>query len=386
MTIPTTTVNCQFNDSEGNPAVGARVVAVLDRYELYQGYVVPLSTESTTDSLGQCSLDLFPNELGSTASSYTIRVFPADGYRVLSLVTVVPDSLTAVNLHDIAELPGFEPGQSASGLPLGGVLNDILVKQSSDSWDADWQDFLTLDAITFDTAAAEASAVGKLKWNDTDGTLDLGLKGGNVTLQMGQEQVLRVLNKTGSTISDGSVVYLSGSQGNRITVALADADAESTADRTIGIATESISNNQEGFVTTFGLVRDIDTSAWTEGSELYVSSTAGQLTSTPPVAPKHSISIGLVTKQHVTQGSIFVRVHVGTHLDELHDTVVTSPVIRDVLQYEGAVWRNNPVRISSTIPATSTSTGVSGTLAMDSTYLYGCTSTNNWKRIAWTTF
>lgn len=45
-----------------------------------------------------------------------------------------------------------------------------------------------------------------------------------VTLQVGHEQYVRIVNKTGSQINDGQVVYINGTQGNRPTVALAQAN------------------------------------------------------------------------------------------------------------------------------------------------------------------
>tara|TARA_B100001093_G_C26212877_1_gene752783 strand:- start:349 stop:600 length:252 start_codon:yes stop_codon:yes gene_type:complete len=38
--------------------------------------------------------------------------------------------------------------------------------------------------------------------------------------------------------------------------------------------------------------------------------------------------------------------------------------------------------ITSSVPATASSTGVAGTLAYDSNYLYVCVATNTWKRVA----
>ena len=37
--------------------------------------------------------------------------------------------------------------------------------------------------------------------------------------------------------------------------------------------------------------------------------------------------------------------------------------------------------LSNTVPSTSTSNGVAGTVSFDSTYLYICVSTNSWKRL-----
>ena len=183
---------------------------------------------------------------------------------------------------------------------------------------------------------------GTLSWNDGDGTLDIALKGGQTVLQVGQEQVVRVLNNTGAALSDGQVVYITGAQGQRPTVALADADIEATSSATIGIVTEPIANGAEGFVTLSGLVRNIDTSAWAEGAQLYVSGTAGALTTTKPVPPAHAVRIGWVVRQHAVSGSILVHVQNGYELDELHDVLLATPTNRQSLAYETAsgLWKN----------------------------------------------
>ena len=67
-----------------------------------------------------------------------------------------------------------------------------------------------IGALQVDTAPAAAitGGVGKVLWNNQDGTLEFQLKGGNVTLQIGEEQVIRVVNKTGVDIGDVPVVRL----------------------------------------------------------------------------------------------------------------------------------------------------------------------------------
>jgi len=59
-----------------------------------------------------------------------------------------------------------------------------------------------------------------MTWNDTDGTVDIGMKGGNVTLQVGQEQLVRVVNKSGVNLLESTynAVKIFGAQGNRIKV------------------------------------------------------------------------------------------------------------------------------------------------------------------------
>lgn len=184
---------------------------------------------------------------------------------------------------------------------------------------------------------------GTLAWNDTDGTLDISLKGGNVTLQVGQEQVTRVKHADNSGIDEGSVYYFVGSDGANKTVRKAQANSDATSDTTLGLATESASGGNKAFLTTFGLVRNINTNSLTEGAPVYLSpSVAGGLTSTRPTSPNHAVRIGYCVQKSATVGSVFVSVDTGARLDALHDVRVTSVTGGDTLKYDGALgyWKN----------------------------------------------
>ena len=125
-----------------------------------------------------------------------------------------------------------------------------------------------------------------------------------ISLQVGQEEYIRVRNVTGSTISNGSPVYITGAQGQHTTVDLSTATEELKSEA-VGIATHDIENNSFGYITTFGLVRGINTTAFTEGDELFVSVTDGELTNTSPIAPNYKTSVGHVVVAGVN-GSILV--------------------------------------------------------------------------------
>ena len=194
--------------------------------------------------------------------------------------------------------------------------------------------------VTFDQTPTGTAGVGVMRWNDTDGTVDLGLKGGNVTLQVGQEQIIRVVNKTATNITlleaNYQAVRLTGVQGQRLKVDLAQATTDSLSSETIGLVTETILNNQEGFVTTSGLIRGINTTGslqsetWADGDILYLSPTvAGRITKVKPAAPNHLVIIGYVVHAHITQGTIFVKVDNGYELSELHDVYAPSPLNND---------------------------------------------------------
>jgi hypothetical protein len=163
----------------------------------------------------------------------------------------------------------------------------------------------TVDSIQFNTSAGVSVAEGQMAWNANDFTLDIGLFGGSV-LQVGQELPFPMRNETGSTITNGQAVFISAAQGDRAVISLAQANMV-TSTLTIGVATQDISDNGVGLVTTYGYVRGIDTSAWTEGDELWLSATvAGGLTNVRPIAPDHIVHMGIVIRVHATVGFIFV--------------------------------------------------------------------------------
>ena len=162
------------------------------------------------------------------------------------------------------------------------------------------------DYIQFDTTFSDGSAEGRLQWNSDDGTLEVGMPGGNVNLQIGQEIIFRVRNTTGSTINNGDIVRVTGATGNMLLVGLADNTSVYPGNQPMAMATEDIAHNANGYVTVFGAVRDMDTSAWAEGTYLYLG-TAGGMTSTVPTAPAAKALVAVVARQHATEGAVVFR-------------------------------------------------------------------------------
>jgi hypothetical protein len=114
-----------------------------------------------------------------------------------------------------------------------------------------------------------------------------------------------VRNETGSTITAGSAVYISGVSGNNELVTLADADGTNPA---MGIVVSDITNNSNGIIVTNGEVTGIDTSAYTVNDTLYLSSTAGELTTTRPISTNQIVqNIARVVKVHAVTGIIVVQ-------------------------------------------------------------------------------
>jgi len=185
--------------------------------------------------------------------------------------------------------------------------------------------------------------VGEFRWNTVDGTADLKISE-TVTLQLGQEQNKKFRNNTGSDIANGAVVYITGSTGIHPTIELAQANSEGASSIIIGVTTEDIAKNTDGYVTTFGLVRDINTSSLTEGAAVWLSPTvAGGMTTTKPSAPNHLVLVGYCIRSHPTLGSVFVKVQNGYELEELHNVKITNPQDGQVLKYQAStgLWINS---------------------------------------------
>ena len=234
-----------------------------------------------------------------------------------------------------------------TGVPYTGATEDLNLGEFG----------LLTGNIEFDNTPTNIpTGAGSMVWNDTDGTVDLKLKGGNVTLQVGQENVIRVVNKTATNINlleaNYQAVRVTGAQGQRLKVDLAQATTDALSAETIGLVTETINNNQEGFITTSGLIRNVNTTGslqsetWADGDILYLSpTTAGQVTKVKPTAPNHLVIIGYVVSAHATQGSIFVKVDNGYELNELHNVNITSETNNQLLAYTSAtdIWENKNI-------------------------------------------
>lgn len=195
-----------------------------------------------------------------------------------------------------------------------------------------------VESIVFNnTLANYSAAAGELFWNQEDRTLDL--ETGGTLLQLGQEQYFLVKNQTGNTIPNGQAVMANGTLGSsgRILASPSIGDGSFPSEFFIGIATENIANGEDGFVTSFGLVREIDTGMFSEGDVLYVDPlVAGGLSNTAPAAPNNIITAALVVNSSNTTGSIFVRPTFHDKLQTLQDVVLNGLVDNSVLQWSSA--------------------------------------------------
>ena len=200
----------------------------------------------------------------------------------------------------------------------------------------------TPDYIDFDTNATPANAVGRVRWDAPDASLQLGLTGGNAISVLGQTIHAYVRSAESVTINKGQPVYLYQATGNRASVKLASNGQDSTSATTFGLAAESIAPNQRGFIVCQGVLNGLNTSAYNEGDILYLGASAGTLTATKPKAPNHMVYVGVVERANAGNGQIYVKVQNGYELDEIHDVQINSPANGQLIIYDAStsLWKN----------------------------------------------
>ena len=200
---------------------------------------------------------------------------------------------------------------------------------------------------------------GNLTWNDTDKTLEFPVNA-DVTVQIGQEQLTYV--KASENILNGEVVYASGAVGASgvIEVTKFIADGSINEIQVLGIATQDISLNGFGFITTFGKVRNIDTSAYSDGDILYASAaSAGLLTATKPSAPNLAIPVAIVINSHAVNGTLMVRPTFGAQQTQTDfiGGVIEAPADGDYklvvkLPYAATITETTTISTAGTCTAT----------------------------------
>jgi hypothetical protein len=109
----------------------------------------------------------------------------------------------------------------------------------------------------------------------------------------------------------------------------------------LGITAHDLTNGEDGYVISFGKIRQVNTDTFAAGAILYPSpTTAGVWTDVEPVAPNIDMPIGFCINSHVNNGTISIRVASGYALHELHDLAISSPSANASLYYSGGLWRD----------------------------------------------
>jgi len=187
-------------------------------------------------------------------------------------------------------------------------------------------------------------------YNGSNGSWNLGMGGGNITQQVGEE--LFVYGKATATISGETLlqlIYKTGTVGASGVVTFAPTVSGITdSNLMLGVATEDIATNGFGRITAFGVVHGIDTSGstygetWADGDDIWYNPTTGGLTKTKPVAPNLKFQVGTVINAGSGgSGSFEVKLFPGSVLGGTDSNVQFGTLAtNNLIQYNGTYWTN----------------------------------------------
>jgi len=309
-------------DGSGNPYYddsGTLTACPNAKYTIWWIFGISGKTNKIGVFMGQEWYNSLSDAQNANISDMIFGTFPIIETKVLYKVILQNGGTNTVvdtqDFRSVSQIPGATPTlTSHSNLSDLGVDDhpQYILADGSRPMTATWnigQAIEGVDSLQFDTInVCTDHAPGKLHWNLDDATLELGLLGSNVHLQIGQEQLSYCYNGTGNPIYNGTAVSGIDINGTSISIAKTDATNHISATAFLGVTTEDIADGSYGYVTIFGYIRNINTSTLTSGHFVYVDpSVPGGLTTTRPLAPNYVIGIGLVITSDVVEGVIGIK-------------------------------------------------------------------------------
>jgi len=164
--------------------------------------------------------------------------------------------------------------------------------------------------------AAAYDPCSRMSWNTEMGTANLTMGYSNAVNQIGQEIYYPpVLNSTGGTLTNGTLVYFNGISSGTPTIGKYIANGTIDPQYVMGILTAEIANGDKGFATQFGYLNNLNTTGssvgetWAAGDVLYAHpTTAGALTKVKPTIPNLALAVAAVIVANATTGRLLVRV------------------------------------------------------------------------------
>ena len=209
-----------------------------------------------------------------------------------------------------------------------------------------------LDAgfVSFDTTpTGTPTTQGTMSWDVDHNTVQLVMNG--TTGRILEDVFYIAKNQTGSTIPKGTVVRADGTLGasGRIKITPFLADGTYPSEYIMGVTAEAIANGADGMVVHFGQIRNVNTSAYSDGDILYASpSSAGAFTTTIPSAPNNIIEVAIVIHA-AANGILQVRPTIGSNINKDEGVLITSPSNGQTLTYNSTsgLWVNQTPTVST---------------------------------------
>lgn len=232
------------------------------------------------------------------------------------------------------------PGGGGGGVPYTGATQNVDLGEYG------------LDAgfVNFDTTpTGTPTTQGTMSWDTDHNTVQLVMNG--TTGRILEDVFYIAKNQTGSTIPKGTVVRADGTLGasGRIKIAPFLADGTYPSEYLMGVTAEAIADGADGMVVHFGQIRNVNTSAYSDGDILYASTTsAGAFTTTIPSAPNNIIEVAIVINA-AANGTLQVRPTIGSNINKDEGVLITSPSNGQTLTYNSTsgLWENTTPSVST---------------------------------------
>jgi hypothetical protein len=327
----------------------------------------------------QFSVKLNGTSLDASASGLRISTTYPGQTSITTLGTIGTGTWEAT---DVAVLHGGTGASDAAGARANlsaailGANNDIT------SMSAITGSIASPTYIQFNTTQnpLPTDATGRLYYNNEQQFQTMAFQmNGSVVHKVGEELYYRI--KCQGAITKGQVVSFAGTlgaSGGLIGKAAAGLSVDQ-ANYILGIAAETGNNNDWIFVTTFGEIRQLNTTggaeAWVQGQELYYNpAVTGGLTKTKPNAPNAICMVAAVVHVGTSNGVLFVRPTYGSVLGGTDGNVQFGTLNNlDVIQYDSTAqyWKNVAASTLSVSYAATAGSAGSATTATTATNLAG---------------
>jgi epidermal growth factor receptor substrate 15 len=322
--------------------------SVFDTYTGSAALGVSASINSATQSLSASLTTTINGISGKTGSYATTGSNTFRGNQIISGNLNISGNITATSGTFQYVLTVFETASiiySSGSNQLGDELSDVQTLSGS----VKVQGGLTVNGTdvllvgqTASYASASISSSYALSASFASNSSNTISSSFAQTASIANNLVVRATNDNASTLVRGTVVRITGANGDNPLFNSASWDNDGSSANSLGILQSDVVSGATGSIVVTGVVIGVDTDGMTAGNILYLSS-SGQFTNVQPQAPLHIVTLGEVLRVQQNNGSIFVNISNGWELNELHNVRIVSASQGDILAYNSAsqLWENS---------------------------------------------
>jgi len=188
-----------------------------------------------------------------------------------------------------------------------------------------------VQAINFNSGTIPAWDEGAMYYDTASSTLAYYNDNSQMTVNLGQETIVKVFNSSSNIIANGSPVYLSGSFATTPQAWLAIADGTGQKADVAGVTTTTIPIKGYGYVTSYGEVNGLSLNFPT-GSYLWLSSTtSGSYQLTSPPGSLEKVQVGILINSGSGTSMLMVDVDQNVFSAYTASIALTSSLLQGVL-------------------------------------------------------